>query len=42
MKDGKVIYKDLENRDQYFKVEDNGDLSVYDKDGCISTYQKVK
>ncbi|HMC86529.1 MAG TPA: hypothetical protein VKI61_13470 [Chitinophagaceae bacterium] len=35
LKDGKVIYKDLENRGQYFRVEDNGNLSVYDKDGYV-------
>ncbi len=42
IQNGRVIYKDIEHPGQYFLVEDNGDLSVYDNDGYTFTYKKLK
>lgn len=39
---GKTVFKDQDRIDQYFILENNGDLSAYDKDGYIVTYKKVK
>jgi ribosomal protein S27E len=43
-KNGQVCYDDLddEDRDEHYRIEDNGDLSVYDNYGYIATYKKVK
>lgn len=38
----KTIYKDTEHPEQYFLLEANGDLSVYDNHGLVSTYKKLK
>jgi hypothetical protein len=37
---GKTVYIDKENPEQYFVVEKNGDLSAYDNYGHIETYKK--
>ncbi|GAB2678155.1 hypothetical protein GCM10027036_34740 [Flavihumibacter cheonanensis] len=41
-KDGKTIYLDLDNKGQYFVVEENGDLSMYDSYGFNSKYLKLR
>ena len=41
-KNEKTIFKDTEHQEQFFIVENNGDLSVYDNYGFVSTYKKLK
>lgn len=41
-KNGKTIFKDTEHPEQYFLLEKNGDLSVYDNYGFFTTYKKIK
>lgn len=41
-KKGKTTYIQLDDSGQYFLVEDNGNLSVYDHDGYVCTYQKLR
>lgn len=43
IKNGRTVYRDTESElQQYYIVEDNWDLSAYDKDGFIATYKKLK
>lgn len=41
-KNGKTVFKDTEHPEQFFLLENNGDLSVYDNYGFVSTYKKLK
>lgn len=41
-KNGKTIFKDTEHPEQFFLLENNGDLSVYDNYGFVATYKKLK
>lgn len=41
-KNGKTIFKDTEHPEQFFLLESNGDLSVYDNYGFVATYKKLK
>ena len=40
-KDGKTIFMDTEHTEQYFLIDENGDLSVYDNYGFVETYKKL-
>lgn len=42
IKNGKIIFKDTEHPEQYFLLENNGDLSVYDNEGYFETYKRLK
>jgi hypothetical protein len=39
---GKVAFKDKDHPGQYFIVESNGDLSVYDNAGFVVRYRRLK
>lgn len=41
-KNGKTIFKDLDHTGQYYLLEKNGDLSVYDNEGFVITYKKLR
>lgn len=42
IENGKTIFNDTEHPEQYFVLEKNGDLSVYDNYGLVVTYKKLK
>lgn len=42
IKNGKTIYKDTEHPEQFYLLEDNGDLSVYDNYGFVATFKTLK
>jgi len=39
-KNGKVVYLDTDNNEEYYRIDSNGDLSVFDNYGYITTYKK--
>lgn len=39
---GKTIFKDIEHPEQFFLLEDNGNLSVYDNYGFVVRYKRLK
>jgi hypothetical protein len=41
-KNGKVIFLDNENGEEYYRIEPNGDLAVFDIYGYITTFKKSK
>ncbi|RZK04548.1 MAG: hypothetical protein EOO46_16460 [Flavobacterium sp.] len=41
-KNGKTIFKDTEHPEQYYLLENNGDLSVYDNYGFVATFKTLK
>lgn len=41
-RDGKTIFKDADNPEQFFVLESNGDLTAYDNYGFILTYKRLK
>jgi hypothetical protein len=42
MRSGKTIFTRTEPPGDYFLLEENGNLSVYDESGLVVTYQKLK
>jgi len=42
-KNGQIVYKDVEEDcEEYYRIDSNGNLLVYDNYGYIATYKKVK
>lgn len=39
---GKTIFKDTEHPEQYYVLENNGDLSVFDNYGFVESYKRLK
>jgi len=42
LRNGKIIFIDTDHEGQYFQIETNGDLSVYDILGFVETYKMLK
>jgi hypothetical protein len=41
-KDNGQFYRDIESKNEYYKIEPNGNLSVFDNLGYIETYTRIK